>query len=103
MKTAAGIHDHNNKDILEEEVIEVEDESDSNETSDSNEKSDSNEESDNNEESDEESVDPGCVLFRECQKLKLVQPTQSYDTRPPQIFALEVSTGFHLGFLRVNP
>eukprot|EP00957_Ditylum_brightwellii_P081029 6163354-Ditylum_brightwellii.AAC.1 len=52
MMAATGIHDHNNRAMLQE-VLEVEDED----------KSDSNEESDNNKESNsnEESVDPGCV------------------------------------------
>eukprot|EP00957_Ditylum_brightwellii_P068851 5226694-Ditylum_brightwellii.AAC.1 len=46
---AAGIHDHNNRAVLEEEVIEVEDERDS------------NEENVSTEESDKETVNPVCL------------------------------------------
>eukprot|EP00957_Ditylum_brightwellii_P128666 9814937-Ditylum_brightwellii.AAC.1 len=46
---ATGIHDYNNRAMLQEEVIEVED------------KRNSNEENDNNEESNKESVNTGCV------------------------------------------
>eukprot|EP00957_Ditylum_brightwellii_P180139 13721940-Ditylum_brightwellii.AAC.1 len=52
MIAAAGIHYHNNKAMLQDEVIEVEDKIDTNE------KSEINEESDKG--CDEESVDQGC-------------------------------------------
>eukprot|EP00957_Ditylum_brightwellii_P133144 10151511-Ditylum_brightwellii.AAC.1 len=50
MIAAAGIHDHNNRTVLQDEAIEVENQSNSNEDSDNDDDSD--------EESDEESVNP---------------------------------------------